>query len=207
LIAFAIPGRVKIREEGYLKELKELYQRFLNIKPIKGNFISRSQLKVLEEIKQKTDDAETPLQKMEHNLAPLVNFFILPLFALVNTGIHLHGDIFDLLVHPISLGIMVGLIGGKFVGIIGVSWILVKLKIAELQEGISMRQLAGVALIAGIGFTMSLFITELAFESDEDIFIAKISILFTSVLAAIMGIFVLKKTMKKLPNPINKKNT
>ncbi len=205
LIAFAIPGRVKIKEEDYLKKLKDLSLKFLDIQPIKGSFISINQLRILEEIKQRTDDAETPLQKIEHNLGPIVSFFILPLFALVNTGIHIHGDILEILGHPISMGIMFGLIAGKSIGIMGASWILIKLKIAELQEGISMKQLAGLSLIAGIGFTMSLFITELAFESDEHIFIAKLSILFTSVIAAILGTIVLKSTLQKEPNTIKKR--
>nr|WP_240424591.1 Na+/H+ antiporter NhaA [Tunicatimonas sp. TK19036]WKN38629.1 Na+/H+ antiporter NhaA [Tunicatimonas sp. TK19036] len=192
LTAFAVPGRVKIKEEGYLKNLQKLHIAFLETKPIRGNFISEKQLNILEEIKQKSDDAETPLQKIEHHLAPVVGFFILPLFALTNTGIHIHGDLLETMSHPISLGVVFGLLVGKFIGIMGASWILVKLKIAELQEGIFWKNLSGVALIAGIGFTMSLFITELAFESEEFTFIAKLSILFTSVLAGISGAIVLQ---------------
>lgn len=207
LIAFAIPGRVKIDEKSYLNDLRGLQSRFLELRPIRGNFISNMQLKILEQIKQKTDDAETPLQKIEHQLTPVVYFFILPLFALVNTGIHLHGDILEILGHPISVGIMTGLIGGKCIGIFGASWVLIKLKIAELPEGILMKQLLGLSLIAGIGFTMSLFITELAFESEEQIFIAKISILFSSALAAILGVFVLKKSLIEKKNNNYDENT
>lgn len=192
LTAFTIPGRVKIKEEDYLKNLQNLHLKFLETKAISGNFISEEQLGILEEIKQKSDDAETPLQKIEHHLAPIVGFFILPAFALVNAGIHIHGNMLEIMSHPVSLGIAFGLLIGKFTGILGVSWLLVKLKLAELEEGVSWRHLSGVAMIAGIGFTMSLFITELAFREEEYIFFAKLSILFTSVLAGIIGAAILR---------------
>ncbi|MEQ9442792.1 MAG: Na+/H+ antiporter NhaA [Cyclobacteriaceae bacterium] len=196
LTAFTIPGKVKIKEEDYLRNLQKLHLRFLEIKPIRGHFISEEQLDILEEIKQKSDDAETPLQKIEHHLAPIVGFFILPLFALVNTGIHIHGDIIEILSHPVSLGIAFGLVVGKFTGIVGVSWLLIKLKLAELQQGISWRHIPGVAMIAGIGFTMSLFITELAFQKEEYTFIAKLTILFASVLAGMIGVIILRQSGK-----------
>ena len=196
LIALAIPGKVKIREGDFLLKLQNLRARFVKIHPIKGSFISEEQLDILEEIKQKSDDAETPLQKIERHLAPIVGFFILPLFAFVNTGIHLHGNLIEILVHPVSLGIFFGLVAGKFIGIMGCSWIMIKLKIAEFQEGLTWAKVAGVSLLASMGFTMSLFITELAFEDEKNVFIAKISILFTSILAGIGGFIILWTTRK-----------
>tara|TARA_R110001592_G_scaffold68626_2_gene210309 strand:- start:4521 stop:5864 length:1344 start_codon:yes stop_codon:yes gene_type:complete len=187
LIAFAIPGKVRIKEKAYLKDLDHLHQEFIDAKPIPGSFISEHQLNILERIKHKTDDAETPLQKIEHALSPIIGFFILPLFALVNAGIHIHGDIWSIMGQNISLGILVGLIAGKFIGISGTAWLLVKFKIARLGNGVTWGQLCGVALIAGIGFTMSLFITDLAFQCPEMRYVAKLSILLTSALAGILG--------------------
>lgn len=187
LIAFSIPGRVKIKEGDYVQDLTSLHRQFIDAKPIGGSFISEHQLEILENIKQKTNDAETPLQKIEHALSPIIGFFILPLFALVNAGIHIHGNLISLLAQNISLGIMAGLIVGKFVGISGTAWLLVKLKVAKLGEGITWGQLCAVALIAGIGFTMSLFVTDLAFQCPEMRYVAKLSILFTSALAGILG--------------------
>ena len=187
LSAFAIPGRVKIDEEQYLKNLNRLHLNFIEAQPEKGSFISEQQLEILEAIKSKTNDAATPLQKIEYGLSPVVGFFILPVFALVNTGIHIHGDLFSILSQKISIGIALGLIAGKFIGITGVSWLLVKLKVAQLAENISWGQFCGMALIAGIGFTMSLFVTDLAFQDEELRFYAKLSILFTSALAGILG--------------------
>ena len=196
LIAFAIPGRVKIKEDDFLQNLNVLHREFLVTKPIPGSFISERQLEILEEIKTRSDDAETPLQKIEYGLSPIVGFLILPLFALVNAGIHIHGNILEILTHPIGLGIGFGLIGGKFIGIAGASWLLVKLGWAQLQDSITWGQIYAVALIAGIGFTMSLFITELAFDNEEYAYYAKLSILFASTLAGILGSVWLHKTTR-----------
>jgi NhaA family Na+:H+ antiporter len=107
----------------------------------------------------------------------------------------------------VSLGIGFGLVVGKFTGIMGASWLLIKLKIAELQEGVSWMHLCGVATIAGIGFTMSLFITELAFTSEEYVFIAKLSILFTSLLAGVFGALILWAANRKIrPSCTTKEN-
>jgi len=189
LIAFAIPGRVKIKEGDFLKNLNVLHREFLVTKPIPGSFISERQLEILEEIKTRSNDAETPLQKIEYGLSPIVGFLILPLFALVNAGIHIHGDVLEILAHPIGLGVSIGLIGGKFLGIVGASWIMVKLKWAEVQSNVTWGQICGVAMIAGIGFTMSLFVTELAFVDEEYAYYAKLSVLFASTLAGIIGSF------------------
>ena len=206
LTALAIPGRVKIKERDFLVKLQQLHQRFLKIKPISGSFISDEQLDILEEIKQKSDDAETPLQKLEHHLAPFVGFFILPLFALVNTGIHLHGNLLETLTQPLSLGIFFGLLVGKFIGILGGSWIMVKFNIAEFQAGLSWSMISAAALLAAMGFTMSLFITELAFENEQYIFTAKISILFTSLIAGLSGYIVLRNSTKQKTIQIRRAN-
>ena len=207
LTAIAIPGRVKIKEGEYLKKLQKLYLRFLEASPIKGSFISEEQLGILEEIKQRSNDAETPLQKMEHRLAPIVGFFILPLFALVNTGIHIHGNLLETLSQPVSLGIFFGLVAGKSIGILSGSWLLVKLKVAELPEGTNWRMVSAVSVISAIGFTMSLFITELAFVDEAYIFTAKVSILFTSVLAGIVGSFLLWSSLRQKGRPVHLSRT
>jgi NhaA family Na+:H+ antiporter len=94
------------------------------------------------------------------------------------------------------MGITFGLLVGKFTGILGAGWLLVKLRLAELQQGVSWRHISGVAMIAGIGFTMSLFITELAFQKEEYTFIAKLTILFASVLAGVIGVIILRQSGK-----------
>ena len=182
LTAFAIPGRVKIKENTFLNRLDNLHKRFQETKSINGTLISKTQLDILEAIKTISSEAETPLQKLERSLNPIVSFVILPLFALANTGIHLHGDLLKVLSNPVSLGIGLGLILGKFIGIAAFSRILVALKLAKLPEKVNWNMIYGIAFLGGIGFTMSLFINELAFTDESLIFTAKVSILFAILL-------------------------
>lgn len=198
LTAIAIPGRVKIKEDTFLKRLSTLHSRFTKIKPVKGALISSEQLEILEEIKSTSSEAETPLQKLEKALNPIVSFLVLPLFALANAGIHLHGEVGQVLLNPISLGIGAGLILGKSIGIVSISRLLVALKLAKLPDAVNWNQLYGVAFLAGIGFTMSLFINELAFVNEEFIYTAKIGILFSSLIAGIIGSIILIKSSRKI---------
>ena len=198
LTAIAIPGRVKIKEDTFLKRLSNLHARFIKIKPVKGTLISNEQLEVLEEIKKTSSEAETPLQKLEKSLSPIVNFMVLPLFALANAGIHLHGEVGRVLLNPVSLGIGAGLVLGKFVGIVSITRILVAFKLAKLPDGVNWNQIYGIAFLGGIGFTMSLFINELAFTNEEFIYTAKVSILFASLIAGTIGSIILFKNTEKL---------
>tara|TARA_R110002072_G_scaffold175477_1_gene331226 strand:- start:4143 stop:5468 length:1326 start_codon:yes stop_codon:yes gene_type:complete len=197
LTAIAIPGRVKIKEDTFLKRLSNLHARFIKIKPVKGTLISNEQLEVLEEIKKTSSEAETPLQKLEKSLSPIVNFMVLPLFALANAGIHLHGEVGRVLLNPVSLGIGAGLVLGKFVGIVSFTRILVAFKLAKLPDGVNWNQIYGIAFLGGIGFTMSLFINELAFTNEEFIYAAKVSILFSSLIAGVIGSIILINNLKK----------
>ena len=198
LTAFAIPGRVKIKENTFLNRLDNLHKKFQETKSIRGALISKTQLDILEDIKTTSSEAETPLQKLERSLNPIVSFIILPLFALANTGIHLHGDLLKVLSNPVSLGIGLGLILGKFIGIAAFSRILVALKLAKLPEKVNWNMIYGIAFLGGIGFTMSLFINELAFTDESLIFTAKVSILFASMLAGVIGAILLHRNSKKL---------
>lgn len=197
LTAIAIPGRVKIKEDIFLKRLNDLHTKFLKSKPLKGTLISNEQLEILENIKMISTEAETPLQKLEKALHPFVSFVVLPLFALANAGVHLHGDLLKVLLNPISLGIGSGLVFGKFVGIVAISRLLVAFKLAKLPDRVTWNQIYGVAFLGGIGFTMSLFINELAFTNEEFIYTAKVGILFSSLVAGIIGSIILLQSSKK----------
>jgi len=197
LTAMAIPGRVKIKEDTFLVRLNGLHTKFLKAKPKKGTLISKEQLEILEDIKTASSDAQTPLQKLEKALNPFVSFVVLPLFALANAGIHLQGDLIKVLLNPISLGIGIGLVFGKFVGIVAISRLLVALKLAKLPDRVNWNHIYGVAFLGGIGFTISLFINELAFTNEEFIYTAKVGILFSSLVAGIIGSIILMKNSKK----------
>lgn len=132
---------------------------------------------------------ETPLQRLEHSLHIPVAFVIIPLFALANAGVPIAlGQIPSLMTEPITLGIMVGLIIGKLAGIAGVSLLAVKLGVGALPEGTRPHHIIGVGLLGGIGFTMSIFVAELAFYGQQEaLVLAKTGVLFASVIAGVAG--------------------
>jgi len=133
--------------------------------------------------------AQSPLQRLEHALSPWVAFAVVPVFALANAGIDLSsirwGEAFS---SALTLGVIVGLVAGKFIGISGFSWLAVRLGIGRLPAGVDWRQVMGAAWLAGIGFTMSLFIAQLAFAQPEQVEAAKLGILVASCMAAALGI-------------------
>ena len=135
---------------------------------------------------------------LEHRLNPWVAFGILPLFALANAGIPLLSGLGQTLTSPVTWGVVVGLVIGKPVGIVLFTWLAVRLGIAVRPDAIGWRQIAGVALLGGIGFTMSLFITELAFEPGPIADAARVGILLGSLIAGVVGYLVLRAS---LPQP------
>ncbi|CAA0103699.1 Na(+)/H(+) antiporter NhaA [Zhongshania aliphaticivorans] len=136
---------------------------------------------------------------LEKGLHPWVAFFILPFFAFVNAGVNLNGLGFDVLFAPVTLGIIGGLFIGKQLGIVTVCWLAIKMKIASLPKGASWREFYGVSLLAGIGFTMSLFIGSLAFETEGQELAEKVKlgVLVGSLLSAIVGALVITSTRRK----------
>lgn len=197
MIALTIPAKTKIEEGTFVKELTKLVDSFEKITPTGDDLLSKKQVHILNEIEQLNYDAHTPLQRLEYALHPIITFFILPVFALSNAGVHIDGSILNMLIHPISLGIIAGLFVGKFAGISLFSKLVVKLKLATLPEGVSWSNIYGASMLAGIGFTMSMFIAELAFPSDQFVEIAKVGIIAASLLSAITGMVILALTLPK----------
>lgn len=143
------------------------------------------------------DDKESPLEKLEHLLVKPVNFIIMPIFAFANTNIKFESSMLDGLTSSLSLGVILGLLIGKPLGIMLMSFIAVKLKISSLPIGARWRQILGLSLLAGIGFTMSIFIALLSFSENIYQVQAKFSILIASVLAGILGFIVLNSIAKQ----------
>jgi Na+:H+ antiporter, NhaA family len=134
----------------------------------------------------------SPLEDLVHSLHPWVNFGIMPIFAFANAGVDLRGvNFLEVALNPISAGVVVGLFVGKPLGIFGVSYLFSKLKIIALPESVRWGQIVGVGFLAGIGFTMSLFISSLALPTDLEIF-SKTGILLGSILSGISGFLILK---------------
>jgi NhaA family Na+:H+ antiporter len=155
--------------------------------------ISNEQLHILEKIKITTDDAIPPLQKLEHSMHQLVTFVIIPIFAIANAGVSLHLDTKMLLESNVMIGVFLGLLLGKVIGVVGFTYILVKLMIANYYEGMHFRNVLGLGFLASIGFTMSLFVTQLAFKNPDFIMQAKIGIFAASIIGGVVGYFILSK--------------
>lgn len=194
LIALTIPARPKVSEPEYVDEVCELIDKFKVARPNDKTLLTSQQSILVGKVASLSDDANTPLQKLEHTLHPVAAYFILPLFALANAGVHFTGSILKMALDPLSLGILFGLLLGKFLGISLFSKLIVRMKLARLPEGISWPQVYGMAMLAGIGFTMSLFITDLAFEDESRIEVAKVGIFLASLLSAIIGLSILNMT-------------
>ncbi len=193
LVAFTIPAVTRIDERVYSDRLRKLSYDFETDIPERGKLITPKQNKTIQNVKQLSMAAETPLQTIEHTLHPWVAFGIMPLFALANAGIIIGPDFLTSAMNPVSIGVAAGLIFGKFAGIMIFCWVMIKFRLAQLPEGANWKHLAGVSMLAGIGFTMSLFISGLAFENPVFIEQAKYGILIASLLAGIIGSLTLRK--------------
>lgn len=151
-------------------------------------------------IRAENEDGHSPLKQIEHGLAPWVAFGVMPVFAFANAGVALYGLSMSDLIAGIPLGIAAGLFIGKQVGILTFVWVGVKLGIARLPDGVSWMQIYGVALLAGIGFTMSLFIGTLAFADPEHAAAVRIGVLAGSILSGILGYAVLRAVLPSQGN-------
>lgn len=187
LIAFTIPARTKINEASYLRNVSKYLKYFEAEVPTNSTLTTPRQHHLIEKIKRLSLEAETPLQKIEHNLHPWIAFIVMPLFALANAGIEITPDFFHSLNNPVSIGIMAGLVAGKFLGVLGFTWLMVRFGKFDLPKQTGWQHITGVAALAGVGFTMSLFITGLAFSDGEMIEKAKAGIFLGSLIAGIAG--------------------
>lgn len=147
----------------------------------------------------KSEEGPSPLKSLEHDLHSLVAFFVLPVFAFANAGINLHGIGLDQLMHPVPVGIALGLFVGKQLGIFGLCWLALKTKLVRMPEGMNYASLYGTACLAGVGFTMSLFIGSLAFEENPgmSLFDERLGIITGSIASGLVGYFVLAMALKK----------
>jgi NhaA family Na+:H+ antiporter len=197
LVAMAIPSKPKISGKKYFEKLKSLLLGSKFSTSENMSIISSEEAHTLSDVIKFTKEAESPSQKLEHILHPFSAFFILPIFALANAGVRIEGSLMELLLHPISLGIIAGLVLGKLLGISLFTHLIVKMNITSLPKGMDFRQVYGASLLAGIGFTMSIFISDLAFSDNESIQIAKVGVFAASIFAAILGMTLLSFPSKQ----------
>ncbi len=197
LAAMAIPAVTKLDEVTYIDRIRGYITEFAALEPNQKPTLTADQLHTIEKIDRASEYAETPLQRLEHRLQPIVMYFVIPLFALANAGVELPADIGGALTSSVTLGVGLGLLLGKPLGILLISWLLVKLGWAQLGAFVTWRHMVGAAFLAGIGFTMSLFINELAFRDPLFRQEAKLGILIASLLAGTIGYLLLSRTPKK----------
>jgi NhaA family Na+:H+ antiporter len=190
LLAFLTPASAPMTVDEYRAALGRLMQR-LTAAHERGDRQEEGDTAIL--IGELAERRESPLEKIEHALHPWTSFVVIPLFALANAGLDLSGAFFaDAAGSSISFGIVAGLVLGKLLGILTACWLLVRLGVTTLPVGATWPQMAGVALLAGIGFTVSLFIAELAFDEQALVSQAKGGIFAASLIAGAAGYAVLR---------------
>jgi NhaA family Na+:H+ antiporter len=193
LTALMIPTSSRYTQAGFSQHVRQLMDRFdkdgQNGSSRQSLLENKSQLHLLETLQSGLHAIQPPLVRLEHTLAMPVAFIIVPLFALANAGVAVQlGDLATTFSHPVVIGIILGLVIGKPLGITLFSWLAVRSGLARLPDGVNMGHVFGAGLIAGIGFTMSIFIDQLSFENNPQVLdLAKTAILSASVLAAMLG--------------------
>ena len=191
LLALTIPATVRLDGHGFAQRAGALIAR-VDHRHGDGGGRVRSSHAALWELEDLTEHAQSPMIRMEHALHPWVAFVIVPVFALANAGVRVDRDVEAVLGEGIFLGVLVGLVLGKQLGITLATWLIVRSGIAALPAGVGWRHIYGVAWLGGIGFTMSLFIADLAFDAPESLALAKIGILAASVIAGAVGYVLLR---------------
>jgi NhaA family Na+:H+ antiporter len=197
ITALMIPASPKYEPTMFSSLVRNLMNKFdQSYRPGESIMRNEEQRAILQTLENGVQLVETPLQRLEHSMHIWVAFLIIPIFALANAGIPIEfAKLGESLTHPVALGVIVGLLLGKFIGIAGFSWVAIKLGIGALPEGTNFKQIVGVAILGGIGFTMSIFIAELAFTGqEENLLMAKTGILFASVVAGVVGYLWLLKS-------------
>lgn len=198
LLAFMIPSRTAINQRAFLshgRAVLDHFERAAGTEPfdILSDIEQQVAVHALEDACEKV---QPPLHRLEHALHGWVTFLIMPLFALANAGVSFSGDLGRVVAQPVTLGVALGLVLGKPIGVTLASWLAVRLGLASLPEHVSWRHIHGASWLAGIGFTMSLFMTGLAFTDEAHLTAAKLGILIASLCAGIVGSAILVRCVK-----------
>lgn len=190
MLAFTIPVAPRIDTLSFMEKLKNIVSHFQEAETKKdGILLQNEQLEALHHLSKDKNAVQNPLLRLEHALAPYSNYLIMPIFAFANAGVTIGSNI-DFGVDYVFLGIFLGLVVGKPIGIFSFTFIAEKLGIAARPAGVSWVEIFGAGTLGGIGFTMSMFVTNLAFSGEHALIatdVAKISILIASLSAGILG--------------------
>ncbi len=199
LIALTVPLRKNLGTFKYREKIQEISEKFIASRDVKVNknkrLLTDEQIHLIDDLESWTGRVQSPLQHLEHKLHSWVAYLILPTFAFANAGVEIGGEVpID---YNLALIIALALIFGNLIGVTGLSWLALKFKWANLPESVSFKQVIGVSFLAGVGFTMSMFITNLAYTDLEMVRSAKMGILAGSILAGIIGYIYLNSVLPK----------
>lgn len=209
LVAFCVPATPVFAPKKYIKIIRNSIAHFRGEDDellSQRTILNRQQLNWLKEVESASDKVISPLQELEDSLHPIVNYFIVPLFAFANAGIFLLETDPASVIEGVSLAVILALVVGKFAGILGFSWLTVKLGAAPMPDHSNWKMMAAVSMLGGIGFTVSLFIATLTFNGADPHSVdlldhAKLGIVAGSLLAGVGGWLLLHATLPKAPAP------
>lgn len=204
IVAFCIPATLKKGTGYYLERIRNNVNKFPVLEVSKQHstiVLSNEQIHTLKSIESAADHMISPLQDLEDRLHTPINYVVLPLFAFANAGIDLSqmslSDVFS----GVSLAVLLGLVVGKFVGVFSFSWLAIRLRLVSLPSGATWKSFASVCMVCGIGFTVSMFIAELSYSGLDSAAAllpqAKLGVLCGSVISALLGCYLLNKTLPK----------
>ena len=199
-LAFTIPMRPKYDADRFLSHINEMVVHIKRAYQHENNIVKNVELRSrVQALEEGVHMVQAPAQILEHKMHLPTAYIVIPVFSLANAGIPIDlSSLGTIITHPISMGIAAGLVFGKLIGIAGFSWLAVKLGLTVLPQGINFKHIVGVALMGGIGFTMSIFIAELGFvHNAQDLLMAKTGVLFASVFAGVSGFLWLYFTAEK----------
>ena len=198
LVAFTVPAKPRAKIGYYVKSLHESIES-IPVTSTDRIILNHEQIEALHNIKSASDDAISPLQFLEEFLHRPVNYFIMPLFAFANAGVVLTNAEGDLETGLLTWAVAFGLLFGKFIGIYLFTWLVVKLRFTSMGDGMNWKNLTGICLLGGIGFTVSLFIANLSFADNELLLNeAKMGVLLGTIMSGVLGYIVLTRTLPKI---------
>lgn len=204
IVAFCIPATLKKGTGVYLERIRNNVNKFpvIEVDDLHNTIVlTNQQIHTLKSIESAADKMISPLQDLEDNLHVLINYIVIPLFAFANAGIDLSQMSIGSLFSGVGLAVMLGLVVGKFLGVLSFSWLAIKLKVVSLPANTTWKAFASVCVVCGIGFTVSMFIADLSYAGIEGgtalLSQAKLGVLCGSVISAVLGCVLLNKTLPK----------
>lgn len=196
ILAFVIPAKPQLNVGKYIERIRKIINTFPAMES-ESIVLTNEQIAKLKQVESASDRVISPLQSLEDNLHGLVNYIVLPLFAFVNAGVVFSGE--GEVIGSVTVAVALGLLLGKFAGIYSFTWLAVKSGLTPLPLGMNWKNIAGVAMLGGIGFTVSLFIANLSFGATHPVLLnqAKMGVLSGTVIAGLFGFLILHWVLPK----------